>query len=75
MIATKAVPVGFQLQNILFATDFSSASNFALPYAAGLARKFGGKLLAMHVVEPANYALPPETWLHTDEILKLEAQE
>jgi len=77
MIATKAVETatGVKLQNILFATDFSPASNSALPYAVGLARMFGGRLFAIHVMEPANYALPPETWQSTDEILKLEAQE
>jgi nucleotide-binding universal stress UspA family protein len=49
-------------RNILFATDFSSAANSALPYAAGLARSFGAKLYALHVKEPANYALPPQLW-------------
>jgi nucleotide-binding universal stress UspA family protein len=49
-------------RHILFATDFSAAANSALPYAAGLARSFGAKLYALHVKEPANYALPPELW-------------
>jgi nucleotide-binding universal stress UspA family protein len=49
-------------RNILFATDFSAAANLAMPYAAGLARSFGAKLYALHVQEPANYALPPEIW-------------
>jgi nucleotide-binding universal stress UspA family protein len=49
-------------RHILFATDFSAAANLALPYAAGLARSFGAKLYALHVKEPANYALPPELW-------------
>lgn len=75
MIATKTVQTGVKLQNFLFATDFSSASSLALPFAVGLTRMFGGKLFAIHVMEPANYALPPETWQSTDEILKLEAQE
>lgn len=49
-------------RNILFATDFSSAANHAMPYAAGLARSFGATLYAMHVQEPINYAVPPQTW-------------
>src|ERR1700761_8091161 len=46
--------------NILFATDFSSAANLAMPIAAGLARSFHSKLYVLHVHEPVNYALPPE---------------
>jgi nucleotide-binding universal stress UspA family protein len=49
-------------RNVLFATDFSSASNSALPYAVELARTFGAKLFALHVKEPINYALSPELW-------------
>ncbi len=49
-------------KNILFATDFSSAANCAMRYAAGFAKSFGAKLYALHVKEPANYALPPEMW-------------
>jgi nucleotide-binding universal stress UspA family protein len=49
-------------RNILFATDFSSSANLAMPYAAGFARSFGAKLYALHVQEPVNYALPPEMW-------------
>jgi nucleotide-binding universal stress UspA family protein len=38
------------LRNVLFATDFSAASMRALPYAANLARQYGAKLYASHVV-------------------------
>jgi nucleotide-binding universal stress UspA family protein len=38
------------LQNILFATDFFSCSNAALPYAVGLARRFGSTLHTVTVV-------------------------
>jgi nucleotide-binding universal stress UspA family protein len=75
MIATKAVQTGVKLENILFATDFSPASNRALPFAVDLTRMFGGTLFGIHVMEPANYALPPETWQSTDAIRKWEAQE
>jgi nucleotide-binding universal stress UspA family protein len=49
-------------RNILLASDYSASANLAMPYAAGMARSFGATLYAMHVHEPINYALPPETW-------------
>jgi nucleotide-binding universal stress UspA family protein len=39
-----------QLTNILYATDFSGHSNAALPYALSIARKYGSKVFAVHVV-------------------------
>jgi nucleotide-binding universal stress UspA family protein len=50
-------------KNILLATDFLPAANAALPFAAGLARSFAANLYAIYVVEPTNYALPPEAWV------------
>ena len=38
-----------QLGRILFATDFSSAAAVAIPYAAGLAARFGARLYVIHV--------------------------
>jgi nucleotide-binding universal stress UspA family protein len=61
MQATKT-RIRVTFRNILFATDFSTAANLAMPYAAGLARSFGANLYAMHVQEPINYALPSENW-------------
>ena len=49
-------------KNILLASDYSAPAKMAMPYAAGMARSFGATLYAMHVQEPINYALPPETW-------------
>jgi nucleotide-binding universal stress UspA family protein len=62
MTATTQMKQRVTFRNILFATDFSAAANLAMPYAAGLAKSFGAKLYALHVQEPANYALPPEIW-------------
>lgn len=39
-----------ELKNILFPTDFSSAANAALPYAAEIAHRYGAKLYTLHVV-------------------------
>jgi nucleotide-binding universal stress UspA family protein len=40
------------LKNILFTTDFSAASEAALPYALALARWYGSKVLVAHSVTP-----------------------
>ncbi len=39
-----------KLTNVLFATDFSEDSAYALPYARDLAEKFGAKLFIVHVI-------------------------
>lgn len=41
-----------KINKILFATDFSPASEAALEYASSLARDSGAKLLIVHVEEP-----------------------
>lgn len=52
------MPIGqVVLRNVLFATDFSAASMRALPYAASLARQYGAKLHASHVVPIESYLL------------------
>jgi nucleotide-binding universal stress UspA family protein len=41
-----------QIRIILLPTDFSECGNYALTYAASLARKFGASIICLHVVEP-----------------------
>jgi nucleotide-binding universal stress UspA family protein len=41
-----------QIRNILLPTDFSECGNYALAYAASLARKFGASMICLHVIEP-----------------------
>lgn len=41
-----------QLRKILLPTDFSGCANFALPYAASIARASGATIICVHVVEP-----------------------
>lgn len=43
------------LKNILFLTDFSQASEAALPFAVSLARGYGAKVHALHVFIPSPY--------------------
>ena len=46
-----------QLKNVLFATDFSQASTSALPYAASIAKDFGGRVFVCHIVTPTALAI------------------
>ena len=41
-----------QLRRILLPTDFSRCANYALPYAASIARATGATIICVHVVEP-----------------------
>src|SRR5262252_5341194 len=40
-----------QLRKILLPTDFSGCANYALPYAAAIARAAGASVICVHVVE------------------------
>jgi nucleotide-binding universal stress UspA family protein len=46
---------GASIKNVLFATDFSSASLQALPYATRIVRQFHSTLYAVHIVPPEDY--------------------
>ena len=48
----KARAAALQLRKILLPTDFSSCANYALRYAAGIARATGATIICVHVVEP-----------------------
>jgi nucleotide-binding universal stress UspA family protein len=41
-----------QLRTILIPTDFSRCANYALPYAAAIARATNATIICVHVVEP-----------------------
>ena len=43
------------VKNILFLTDFSEPSEAALPFVSAVARAFGAKIHALHVLIPAPY--------------------
>jgi nucleotide-binding universal stress UspA family protein len=45
------------VKNILFATDFEVSASRALPFAVALAKRYGAKLYAVHVIPPEAYAL------------------
>src|SRR6266852_6941442 len=41
-----------QVRSILLPTDFSGCANYALPYAATIARATGASIICLHVIEP-----------------------
>jgi nucleotide-binding universal stress UspA family protein len=50
------------ISNILYLTDFSQPSEAALPFALSIAREYGAKVYAFHVLIPAVYTYTtPET--------------
>jgi len=51
---------GISLKNILFATDFSEASEAALPYAAAISRRYESQLHIVHAMSPLGYIVPSE---------------
>jgi nucleotide-binding universal stress UspA family protein len=48
----KSRATALQLRKILLPTDFSGCANYALPYAAAIARAAGATIVCVHVVEP-----------------------
>jgi nucleotide-binding universal stress UspA family protein len=65
-----------QLNNVLFATDFSSAAGAAVPYATALARHYGAQLYALHVRPQAvNPMAPPESWKSLEEAAEIQADQ
>jgi nucleotide-binding universal stress UspA family protein len=67
------------LKNILYATDFSPASESALPYVLGLAKQYGAKVHALHVRFPATYPIVgpeamPQIMEAAEQQAKLDAQ-
>jgi len=65
-----------ELKNILFATDFSPASDVAVPYASALAKHYGAKIYALHVRPPiVNPMTPPVTWKGLEEAASREAEQ
>src|SRR5581483_7349944 len=54
---TPAVGSKVSPTSILFATDFSEASLHALPYALGMASRYGSKLYPAHVIPIEPYLM------------------
>lgn len=56
---TTEIKTRVAIKNVLFATDFSPVSEAAFQYAEAIARRFGSKLHAVHVVPPQAYKYVP----------------
>ena len=64
------------LKNILFATDFSAASDAAAPIAIQIARRYGAKICGVHVNPFDHYtAAAPEAWAAMAEAAEKETKE
>lgn len=63
-VASTTVRPQVSLKNILYATDFSRYSDAALPFALSIARKYGSKIFAVHVVSlsPFTNSSPTQAW-------------
>lgn len=61
----------FSPNNVLFTTDFSPASQTALPYARALARWYGSKIFVCHVVPAAGHSGP----LSEENLTRQEAEQ
>ena len=63
------------LKNILYTTDFSPTAEAAAPYASELARRYGAKVIALHVRPPeVNGMVPPESWAAIHEAAVMQAK-
>jgi len=74
----QAVPARtrIMLKNILFATDFSAASDAAAPIAIQIARRYGAKIYGAHVNASDPYAAAaPEAWAAMAEAAERAAKE
>lgn len=74
----KAIDTGIRisLKNILYATDFSPASEAALPYVLGLAKQYGAKVHALHARFPSTYPIVgPEAMPQIIEAAEEQAKE
>jgi len=69
---TLDIGVAIHIQNIAFATDLSSESYAALPFAADFAKRYGAKIWGFHVAVPHGYASRPYRDMPT---LEKDAQE
>ncbi len=75
-MATPSAKTRVSLSNILYATDFSSIAGAAVPYAAEIARRYGGRVHAVHVRSIQAYGIaPPESWPALKEAAEVQAKE
>lgn len=64
----------FQMEHILFATDFLANSRLALDYAVAVAHRFKAKLVIMHTAELPSAAREAEAVTHLPSVSREDAQ-
>lgn len=75
-MVTPSAKARVSLSHIVYATDFSSIASAAVPYAAQLARRYGGRIHAVHVRSIQAYGVaPPESWPALKEASEVQAKE
>ena len=79
-MSAMAAKARISIKNILFATDFSPAAEAALPYAIGLAQRYGATVHGLHVRFPATYPVVgpeamPQVMQAAEEQAKIESQQ
>jgi nucleotide-binding universal stress UspA family protein len=63
------------VSNILFATDFSPASESVLPYARALARAYDAQLVIAHVVAPGVVAVEPPVLVNMSQLAQEQMEQ
>ena len=63
------------VRNILFATDFSPASESVLPYARALARSYDAQLVIAHVVAPGVVAVEPPVLVNMSQLAQEQMEQ
>jgi nucleotide-binding universal stress UspA family protein len=74
LMATTATTPAL-VKNILFATDFSPASEVVLPYARALARSYDAQLVIAHVVAPGIVAVEPPTLVNLADLAQEQMEQ
>jgi nucleotide-binding universal stress UspA family protein len=59
-LAEQQTTSRISLRNVMFATDFSTCAQAALPYAVAISRHYGSTLHAVHVIPDFNILVHPQ---------------
>ena len=83
-MATTVTSPRIEIKDVLFLTDFSDIANSALPFAKGIAKRYGATIHALNILIPQNYtyatpelgtlALEGQEQAATEEMKRLESR-
>jgi nucleotide-binding universal stress UspA family protein len=76
-MGAQATSSGLRFENVLYTTDFHGYSKAALPYALSIARKYGSKVYAAHIISlsPFPNTAPTGAWRAIEAQAVREAKE